>query len=122
MKRCGTIMAFLLLIVSLTMLPGSQCLAADMDAEIQYLKDLVGASECIFIRNGAEYDSADALKHIMRKYRAARRHIKTTEDFIRLTATKSSLSGKPYRVLCGGREVPCADWLHDELARYRDGS
>jgi hypothetical protein len=121
MKRYGIILALLLLVVPTAVLLSPQCRAADMDAEIEHLKDFIGNSECIFIRNGVEYDSADALKHIMRKYKAARRHIKTTEDFIRLTATKSTMSGKSYEVRCGGRGALCADWLRDELSRYRDG-
>lgn len=120
LRRCLIITALLVPIVSSTLLPSSRCLAADMDAEIQHLKEVVGNSECIFIRNGVRYDSGDALKHIARKYKAARRHIKTTEDFIRLAATKSSMSGKPYLVRCGGSEIPCADWLRGELARYRE--
>jgi hypothetical protein len=92
-----------------------------MDAEIEHLEDFVGNSECVFIRNGVEYDSGDALKHIRRKYKAARRHIKTAEDFIRLAATRSSMSGKIYLVRCGGGEIPCADWLYEELSRYREG-
>lgn len=111
----------LILIVSSTVFLSSRCRAADIDAEIQHLKDFIGSSECIFIRNGVEYHSADALKHIIRKYDATRRWIKSTEDFIRLAATKSSLSGKPYKVRCGGSEMPCADWLYDELSRYREG-
>lgn len=122
MRLSGIITSLLLLIVSAAMFLPSPCRAADTDAEIQHLLDFIGNSECIFIRNGAEYDSADALKHIKRKNDATRRRIKTTEDFIRLAATQSSMSGKPYKVRCGGGEMPCADWLCDELSRYREGN
>lgn len=122
MRPYGIIMVSLVLMFSSMVFPPSECRAADTDAEIQHLKDFIGNSDCTFIRNGAEYGSADALKHIIRKHDATRRWIKTTEDFIRLTATKSSLSGKPYKVRCGDNEMPCADWLNDELARYRNSN
>jgi len=122
MRLCGIILTLLFLMLPSTVFLPSQCRAADTDAEIQHLKDFIGNSECIFIRNEVEYNSADALKHIIRKYNAARRWIKTTEDFIRLTATKSSMSGKPYKVRCGESEMPCADWLYDELSLYREGN
>jgi hypothetical protein len=120
LKRCIIIKALLLLAVAAAAFPASLCRAADTDAEIRHLQDFIGDSECRFVRNGVEYDSADALKHIRRKYKAARRHIETAEDFIRLAATRSSMSGDPYLVRCGGREVPCSDWLHEELSRYRE--
>lgn len=120
MRRFSVITSLLLLVVSSAVFLPTMCKAADTDAEIQHLKDYVGNSECIFIRNGTEYSSADALKHINLKHGAAGRRIKSTEDFIRLAATKSSISGKPYKVRCGGSEMPCADWLYDELFRYRE--
>ncbi len=120
MRPCRILSVLVFLMVPSALLLPSPCRAADTEAEIQHLKDFIGTSECTFIRNGSEYDAADALKHINRKHDATRRWIKTTEDFIRLAATKSSMSGKPYKVRCGDREIPCADWLYEELARYRE--
>ena len=40
--------------------------------------------------------------------------------FIRLAATKSLLSGKPYTVVVReGEEIPTADWLHAALRACR---
>jgi hypothetical protein len=79
----------------------------------------IAGSECRFIRNGKEYDPEAARKHIHKKYEYARSRIKTTEDFIQGVASKSSISGKPYKVRCNDQIMPCADWLGAELQRFR---
>ena len=93
--------------------------SADSTREINRLLDFIGSSHCTFLRNGKEYDSSAAQTHIAGKYDYARRWIETAEQFIEYAATKSSLSGKPYRVICSGREEPSSDWLKRELARFR---
>lgn len=93
--------------------------AADTDEEIDHLLAFVGSSGCTYVRNGKQYDSAEARDHIERKYDYIKDRISTTEEFIRYAATESSISGKPYTVICGGEEEPSADWLQRELARYR---
>ena len=92
---------------------------ADTTGEIDHLLRYIGSSDCIFVRNGDEYDAAGARSHIERKYNYAKRWIETTEQFIEYTATKSSVSGKPYHVICAGREEPSSAWLMRELARFR---
>ena len=77
-------------------------------------------SDCIFIRNGKEYGSSQSKNHLELKYKHAKRWIKTTEDFIRYIATKSSLSGRPYMVNCDGQEMPSSKWLKNELFRIRN--
>jgi hypothetical protein len=92
---------------------------ADAAAEIDHLLGFIGGSQCRFVRNGDEYDAPAARAHIERKYDYAKREIQTAEQFIEYTATKSSITGAPYRVICSGREEPSADWLRRELARFR---
>jgi hypothetical protein len=92
---------------------------AEGTPEIEHLLDYIGGSQCTFVRNGEERDAGAAKAHIKRKYEYAKKWIETTEQFIEYTATKSSVSGEPYRVICSGREEPSADWLNRELARYR---
>lgn len=92
---------------------------ADTTVEIGHLLRFIGSSDCSFVRNGDEYDAAGARSHIERKYDYAKRWIETSEQFIEYTATKSSVSGKPYRVICAGREEPSSVWLLQELARFR---
>jgi hypothetical protein len=92
---------------------------ADTQGEISHLLQHIENSGCIFIRNGKEYDSKEAREHIERKYRHAKRWVKTTEDFIKHAATRSSMSGEAYKVRCGDREILTADWLTAELQRFR---
>ena len=67
--------------------------------KIQYLissvEVLKGAK---FIRNGKVYDARRAGDHLRLKLKAAGDQIKTAEDFIRLCASRSSVSGEPYRI------------------------
>jgi hypothetical protein len=89
------------------------------EREIAHLMDFIGAATCRFVRNGREYDAAAARAHIQKKYDYVRDRIRSAEDFIRYTASESSISGEPYRIRCGAREMLCADWLAAELRRLR---
>ena len=99
------------------------CMAAansdNTDREIQHLMAYIAGAECRFIRNGKEYSPEAARKHIQKKYEYARSRIKTTEDFIQGVASKSSISGKLYKVRCNDGIMLCADWLGVELQRLR---
>jgi hypothetical protein len=91
-------------------------------AEVQYLLDYVGRSECDFYRNGVRYDSGAAKLHLRYKYDALVGYgqIRTADDFIEKAATKSSLTGIAYKVRCaGGPELSSSQWLRDALAMYR---
>jgi hypothetical protein len=71
-----------------------------------------------FIRNGSEYDAADAGKFLRGKLEAMGREITTAREFIERIASKSSMSGKPYHVkFADGRMMPAADFLGEELKR-----
>ncbi len=87
--------------------------------EINHLLLYIENSGCTFIRNGKAYDAAEARAHIQKKYDYFKGRIKTTENFVKYSATKSSMSGKPYKVRCNGREIFCADWLTVELEKFR---
>ena len=97
---------------------------ADSQSEIEHLLAYVEKSGCEFERNGDIFDSQKAREHIQRKYdyvmRWASSRIKTAEDFIKLTATESSLSGKKYYVNCNGKSQTSSEWLLEELSRFRD--
>lgn len=95
---------------------------ADMEAEIEYLLLYIESSNCTFHRNGKIHDNKDASAHIRKKYNHTKRWINSTEDFIEYAATKSSISGDPYQVICDGIQLPTATWLTEELARFRKKS
>ena len=91
-------------------------------AEIDFLLKTVEQSPCVFNRNGKNYPSEKATKHLRKKYNYGLRkydHI-TAEQFIEHIASKSSWTGRPYTIQCGDDPVtPSAVWLTDQLSRYR---
>jgi hypothetical protein len=92
---------------------------AETTSEIDHLIQFIETSGCTFIRNGKNYGSQEASEHIRKKFAYTKRSIKTTEDFIKYVATESSMSGKPYQVVCDGINRLTAEWLAVELARFR---
>lgn len=87
---------------------------------VDYLLRQVAESNYVFIRNGKDHDSEDAAKHMRRKYEHFSDEIATPEQFIDRSATKSMMSGKRYRVrFPDGEEMDTADWLLEELAKFR---
>jgi Family of unknown function (DUF5329) len=113
------------LILGLALLPPARATPpAIAQTEINYLLGSIESSGCEFYRNGSWYDSKMAEEHLRSKYEllAASARIKTAEDFIELAATKSSLSGRPYEIRCGGGlALTTNQWLHEVLVRYRSG-
>jgi hypothetical protein len=89
--------------------------AAGTTEEIASLLLFIEQSECTFIRNGKHYDSLEAREHIEKKYAYYKERINTAEDFILYSATKSSITGEPYRVICKGVNMFTSDWLNQEL-------
>lgn len=92
-------------------------------AEIDGLMTRLSASNCQFERNGSWHSAVDARTHLLRKLdyiEKQRDTLASTEQFIALAASKSSFSGKPYRVKCGAAEpIPSRDWLNRELKAVR---
>jgi len=116
------LLAPLLLALSLSD-PGS---AAAPDAvarsEIHHLLDYIERSGCDFNRNARWYPAKDGRAHIEKKYAYLldKGWVSTAEEFIARAATQSSMSGTPYQVRCAGaRAEPSAQWLREELLRYR---
>ena len=94
--------------------------AVDRPDEVKYLLQFIEQSGCEFERNGSVYNSVDARKHIERKLDYVESYVDETEDFIKYAATESSMSGEKYQVNCSGKQQTSAQWLKDELARYRN--
>ena len=106
----------LLLLLSLLALP----LWADSTAEINHLINYVKTTKCQYIRNGKIHTGSDGAKHIEAKYHHYKDEIKTTEDFIRLSATKSMMTGSKYYIKCpSSPKVESGKWLLKELKQYR---
>lgn len=91
-------------------------------SEIGKLFGALRASDCQFNRNGSWHDANAATAHLQRKYDYLLKKdlVSSTESFIELAATKSSLSGKPYQVRCGtAAPVPSKAWFSARLAEIR---
>jgi hypothetical protein len=96
--------------------------AASADTEIHALIDALATSPCRFQRNGSWYDGARAAAHLQRKYDYLRKRAQagTPEQFIERAASRSSVSGRAYRVACPGQpERDAAPWFDDRLQALR---
>ena len=79
-------------------------------------------SKCEFFRNGSWYDAQKASEHLQRKYEYLLKKglVTSTEAFIELAATKSSMSGKPYQVRCGKAPAQSSQsWFTSKLKALR---
>jgi FPC/CPF motif-containing protein YcgG len=84
------------------------------------LINYTASSRLTFIRNGSEHTSVEAADLMRKKFAFVKKEVKTPEDFIRLAASESHLTGKPYLVkLPDGKSVPSAEWLSEALRKYR---
>lgn len=94
--------------------------AGNAEREIAHLIKFVENTPCRYERNGETYSGREAAEHIRKKYNHFKDEISTAEDFILLSATKSELTGKKYRVFCEGEKPLDSDqWLRGELKVYR---
>ena len=106
------------------LLPASS-LAQTPSSEISQLFKALETSGCEFNRNGDWYDARKASEHLHRKYDYLLKKglVKSTESFIDLGASKSSMSGKAYLVRCGkASPVESKSWFLAKLAQIRQGS
>lgn len=94
--------------------------AGPQQAEVAHLLEFVRTTTCTVDRNGSLHDGPSAHAHILKKYDYFRDRIRTTEDFIAYSATRSTVSNQAYTVLCPGQpRRETAEWLKRELERYR---
>jgi hypothetical protein len=80
----------------------------------------IETANATFIRNGQAHTPQQAVVRVRAKYEHFKSQIKTPEDFIRLAATKSLLTGQRY--LIGprqGSEMPHSGWLRNELRQHQ---
>ena len=93
---------------------------SDQVKEVNHLLAFVKNSGCIINRNGIDHPADKGVSHIESKYDYFRDDIKSTEDFIEYSATKSTMSGDYYMVTCPGEKtITTQDWLLTELQRFR---
>lgn len=96
---------------------------AKTKVEIQHLLDYVANTSCQYERNGDFHSGSEAKKHIIKKYNYFKSDIDSTEDFIKFSATQSTITKKKYRMHCANSPIKySSDWLLEELHRYRNNS
>jgi hypothetical protein len=115
------------LLVALTIVFSAQAAAPSTvpGEEISHLIGVLGSSGCQFNRNGTWYDAARAVSHLERKYAYLLKKdlVPDAEAFIKLAASQSSASGKPYLVKCGSLpEVRSEVWFREALEKFRSRS
>lgn len=101
---------------------GTMDVFASSKDEINHLLEYVSKTDCKYERNGSMHTGAEAVEHINKKYDYFKDDIKSTEDFVKYSATKSKMSGKFYKIHCENiKTVNSKDWLMEELQRHREG-
>jgi len=82
---------------------------------ISSVENLKGAK---FIRNGTEHNGKEAAEHLRMKLQNAL-VVQTADDFIRLCASKSSITGKPYMIrLSDGKTIKSEEYFRGKLKEY----
>ena len=117
MKVCKKTDLMLCILICVISVP---VFASDIQTEINHLLEFLQNSECQFERNGKIHSGKNTVNHVRKKYNYFKNKIDSTEKFIEYSATKSTMSGKYYMVLC--KDEPKAitrDWLLQELKNYR---
>ena len=120
MRLIFTAIAFLILALSGPL--SAEPAAANVHTEINALLDRLESSGCQFNRNGSLHTGAEAKAHLLTKldYLDKKGAVQSTEQFIDLAASKSSVSGKPYLVMCANAPpVESKVWLMRELQTVR---
>ena len=114
-------LAFLLSCIVVTAVTAAP-LSPAVKAEIDGLMSRLEASDCEFNRSGTWYSGAEAKSHLLRKlkYFEDKGAVQSTEQFIELAASTSSVTGQPYLVRCGdGIPVQSGTWLLLQLQAMR---
>lgn len=90
-------------------------------AKIQYLITAIETLDrAEFVRNGTGYDARSAADHLRLKLKNAGSRVRSAEDFIKVCASASSVSGKPYEIrFADGHTVTSETYLRSKLAAYR---
>ena len=116
---CNFLLAASLAVIAL---PASAAPSAATQREITGLMQALETSGCRFQRNGTWYDAVAARGHLQRKYDylLKRDMVDSSEQFIDRAASRSSMSGKAYKVSCSGApEQDASAWFLQQLRRLR---
>jgi hypothetical protein len=96
---------------------------APLESEkIQYLiASIETLTDAQFIRNGIAYSPRAAADHLRLKLKYAGSNVSSAADFIRLCASASSVTGKPYEIrFSTGRVMNVDEYLRQKLGEFRE--
>ena len=101
----------------------SGALSAQDNIEKKKIEFLISSVEnmkgAIFIRNGSEHDGKAAAEHLRMKLKNAGGYVQTADDFIRLCASQSYITGKPYMIrLSNGKTIKSEEYFREKLKEY----
>ena len=121
-----TVARLLFVVVAGSLIVGPARAEGKALAEEAKIKRLITAVEKLkdatFVRNGQEHSAREAADHMRRKWKSNEGSIKTARDFIRVAATASGISGKPYLIRYKDKtEVKSAEFLTKELEKIERG-
>lgn len=123
MMRClRSIAVCAIAALSFAAVAASEAPSANAQHEIDALIAGLGNSGCAFERNGSWHDAKAARAHLQKKYDYLRKRnmADTAELFIERAASKSSMSGKAYRVRCPGKTAESSEhWFRQRLQILR---
>ena len=104
-------------LVALLLALAEAAAAQSFDPAVSALLQSVETSGCEMERNGERHDGKAAAEHLRTKLQRSGRPGMNADLFIDRVASGSTLSGKPYYVLCPGRPpVESRTWLRARLA------
>jgi len=88
-------------------------ISAQEKERIEYLiNHLESMKDATFIRSDKEYDARTAAFFLRSKWQMNKDKVRTSEDFIEKIASRSSTTGKPYKIrMNNGKEIECRDYL-----------
>jgi hypothetical protein len=115
---------FLLILFMLFMAGGMAYGQEQIEKEkIHYLINSVEKmEEAVFIRNGSEHNGVEAANHLCMKLERAGDQVQTADDFIKLCASKSYLTGKPYMIRFNNRKTMKAEeYFREKLLSFKPG-
>lgn len=99
---------------------GNAGAAAPIDPAVEALLKSVETSGCRMQRNGEMHDAKDAAAHLRMKLERSGRPDMSATQFIERIASGSSVTGRPYLVVCGdGPPVESRVWLRARLDEQR---
>ena len=122
MKACSQLLQKILVTTFVILVLFSGVVSAQENIEKKKIEFLISSVENLkgakFIRNGSEYDGKQAAEHLRMKLQNTVA-VQTADDFIRLCASKSIITGKPYMIrLSDGKTMKSEEYFREILKKY----